>query len=112
MMSDTQGRPLSSLAMFNALVMTVREFKFRRVICLTISQVVVPESALLMNNDSTTVFVEVDQREVFVFTEGWAGQGGLPVGMSGRGLVLMSGGIDSPVAAYRMMRRGLRCSFR
>jgi tRNA uracil 4-sulfurtransferase len=59
----------------------------------------------------TTVFVEVDQREVFVFTQGWAGQGGLPVGMSGRGLVLMSGGIDSPVAAYRMMRRGLRCSF-
>ncbi len=59
----------------------------------------------------TTVFVEVDQREVFVFTQGWAGQGGLPVGMSGRGLVLMSGGIDSPVAAYRMMRRGLRCNF-
>ncbi len=58
-----------------------------------------------------TVFVEVDQREVFVFTEGWQGQGGLPVGMSGRALVLMSGGIDSPVAAYRMMRRGLRCSF-
>jgi thiamine biosynthesis protein ThiI len=58
-----------------------------------------------------TVFVEVDQREVFVFTRGWPGQGGLPVGMSGRALVLMSGGIDSPVAAYRMMRRGLRCSF-
>ena len=31
--------------------------------------------------------------------------------MSGRGLVLLSGGIDSPVAAYRMMRRGLYCSF-
>jgi adenylyl- and sulfurtransferase ThiI len=31
--------------------------------------------------------------------------------MSGRGVVLMSGGIDSPVAAYRMMRRGLRCFF-
>jgi tRNA uracil 4-sulfurtransferase len=58
-----------------------------------------------------TVFVEVDQREVFVFTQGGQGQGGLPVGMSGRALVLMSGGIDSPVAAYRMMRRGLRCSF-
>ena len=58
-----------------------------------------------------TVFVEVDQHEVFVFTQGWSGQGGLPVGMSGRALVLMSGGIDSPVAAYRMMRRGLRCSF-
>jgi tRNA uracil 4-sulfurtransferase len=59
----------------------------------------------------TTVFVEVDQHEVFVFTQGWPGQGGLPVGMSGRALVLMSGGIDSPVAAYRMMRRGLRCNF-
>ena len=64
-----------------------------------------------LRTPDTTVFVEVDQREVFVFTEGWPGQGGLPVGMSGRGLVLMSGGIDSPVAAYRMMRRGLRCYF-
>ncbi|HUZ54074.1 MAG TPA: tRNA uracil 4-sulfurtransferase ThiI [Streptosporangiaceae bacterium] len=58
-----------------------------------------------------TIHVEVDQSEVFVYIDGLAGQGGLPVGMSGRGLVLMSGGIDSPVAAYRMMRRGLYCSF-
>ncbi|MGH3395682.1 MAG: tRNA uracil 4-sulfurtransferase ThiI [Streptosporangiaceae bacterium] len=64
-----------------------------------------------LSHPDTTVHVEVDQREVFVFTGGLAGQGGLPVGMSGRGLVLMSGGIDSPVAAYRMMRRGLRCGF-
>jgi thiamine biosynthesis protein ThiI len=64
-----------------------------------------------LKRPDSTVFVEVDQREVFVYTEGHPGQGGLPVGMSGRGLVLMSGGIDSPVAAYRMMRRGLRCDF-
>jgi len=64
-----------------------------------------------LRNPDLTVFVEVDQREVFVFTEGLPGQGGLPVGMSGRALVLMSGGIDSPVAAYRMMRRGLRCGY-
>ena len=64
-----------------------------------------------LSQPDTTVFVEVDQHEVFVFTEGLPGQGGLPVGMSGRALVLMSGGIDSPVAAYRMMRRGLRCDF-
>ena len=64
-----------------------------------------------LSHPDTTVFVEVDQSEVFVFTEGLPGQGGLPVNMSGRALVLMSGGIDSPVAAYRMMRRGLRCSF-
>ena len=64
-----------------------------------------------LSHPDTTVYVEVDQREVFVFTEGMPGQGGLPVGMSGRALVLMSGGIDSPVAAYRMMRRGLRCGY-
>jgi len=58
-----------------------------------------------------TIYVEVDQSEIFVYTDGLAGQGGLPVGMSGRALVLMSGGIDSPVAAYRMMRRGLHCGY-
>ena len=64
-----------------------------------------------LKHPDTEVFVEVDEDEVFVFTEGLEGQGGLPVGMSGRGVVLMSGGIDSPVAAYRMMRRGMRCFF-
>ena len=64
-----------------------------------------------LKHPDTEVFVEVDAREVFVFTGGEPGQGGLPVGMSGRAVVLMSGGIDSPVAAYRMMRRGLRCVF-
>jgi tRNA uracil 4-sulfurtransferase len=64
-----------------------------------------------LKHPDLTIFVEVDHHEVFVYTDGSAGQGGLPVGMSGRALVLMSGGIDSPVAAYRMMRRGLRCDF-
>jgi len=64
-----------------------------------------------LKKPDTEIFVEVDQREVFVFTGGEPGQGGLPVGMSGRAVALMSGGIDSPVAAYRMMRRGLRCHF-
>src|SRR5262249_29260432 len=49
-----------------------------------------------LKHPDAAVFVEVDQREVFVYTEGYPGQGGLPVGMSGRALVLMSGGIDSP----------------
>jgi thiamine biosynthesis protein ThiI len=64
-----------------------------------------------LRNPEITVSVEVDRDEVFVYTDGSLGQGGLPVGMSGRALVLMSGGIDSPVAAYRMMRRGLRVDF-
>src|SRR5206468_4697244 len=57
------------------------------------------------------LFIEVDRSEIFVFTEKLRGRGGLPVGTSGRALVLLSGGIDSPVAAYRMMKRGLRCDF-
>ncbi|GII26815.1 tRNA uracil 4-sulfurtransferase ThiI [Planotetraspora mira] len=64
-----------------------------------------------LKNPELTVHIEVDRDEVFLFTGGIPGQGGLPVGSSGRGLVLMSGGIDSPVAAYRMMRRGLRVDF-
>jgi len=64
-----------------------------------------------LKHPDIAVFIEVDQREVFVFTDGTPGAGGLPVGMSGRALVMMSGGIDSPVAAYRMMRRGLRVDF-
>ncbi|MFC7330356.1 tRNA uracil 4-sulfurtransferase ThiI [Marinactinospora rubrisoli] len=64
-----------------------------------------------LKHPDNTVFVEVDKDEVFVFTDGIPGQGGLPVGMSGRALVLMSGGIDSPVAAHRMMRRGLKVDF-
>ncbi|WP_119729688.1 tRNA uracil 4-sulfurtransferase ThiI [Thermomonospora amylolytica] len=64
-----------------------------------------------LKNPDHTLSVEVDRDEVFVYTDGLPGQGGLPVGMSGRALVLMSGGIDSPVAAYRMMRRGLRVDY-
>ncbi len=64
-----------------------------------------------LKHPDNTVFIEVDKNETFVFTDGIPGQGGLPVGMSGRALVLMSGGIDSPVAAHRMMRRGLKADF-
>ncbi|HSC02827.1 MAG TPA: tRNA uracil 4-sulfurtransferase ThiI [Solirubrobacteraceae bacterium] len=55
--------------------------------------------------------VEAYEHELFVSVDRLRGAGGLPVGTSGRALVLLSGGIDSPVAAYRMMKRGLRCDF-
>jgi thiamine biosynthesis protein ThiI len=57
------------------------------------------------------LFVEVDHKEMLLSVERLRGAGGLPVGTSGRALVLLSGGLDSPVAAYRMMKRGLRCDF-
>jgi thiamine biosynthesis protein ThiI len=52
------------------------------------------------------VFVDIRQH-AYVFTEKIPGGGGLPVGCTGRGLLLLSGGIDSPVAAYMMAKRGV-----
>ncbi len=51
--------------------------------------------------------VEIREAEAYVFTEAWRGAGGLPVGVSGKGLLLLSGGIDSPVAAYLALKRGV-----
>lgn len=64
-----------------------------------------------LNHPDTEITIEVDWRETFVSVQHLRGQGGLPVGSSGRALALLSGGYDSPVAAYRMMRRGLTCDF-
>jgi thiamine biosynthesis protein ThiI len=55
--------------------------------------------------------IEVDRCEIFLGVERHPGPGGLPVGSSGHALVLLSGGFDSPVAAYRALRRGLQCDF-
>jgi tRNA uracil 4-sulfurtransferase len=64
-----------------------------------------------LSNPDLVVHVEVDSKELLVSADRLRGAGGLPVGSSGRALVLLSGGLDSPVAAYRMMKRGLRCDF-
>lgn len=53
------------------------------------------------------VFIEV-RDQVYVYTDDKKGIRGLPVGVSGHGLLLLSGGIDSPVAGWRMMRRGMK----
>ena len=60
-----------------------------------------------VHNPSVTFFVEVRDR-VFVYSDSEKSPRGLPVGVSGKGLLLLSGGLDSPVAGYRMMRRGMR----
>jgi tRNA uracil 4-sulfurtransferase len=58
-----------------------------------------------------TVTVEILPRDAFFGFNKIAGPGGLPVGASGRVVALISGGLDSPVAAYRMMQRGCRLIF-
>jgi len=55
-----------------------------------------------------TFFVEVDQKSAFLFFNKTPGLGGLPVGTAGKVLILFSGGIDSPVAAWLMAKRGVK----
>lgn len=59
-----------------------------------------------LENPDVIFYVEVFPRGAVVYTEKIPGPGGLPVGTQPRVAVLLSGGIDSPVAAYRMMKRG------
>ena len=60
-----------------------------------------------VKNPDITIYVEVREK-CFVYTDSDKGCRGLPVGTSGKGLLLLSGGLDSPVAGYRMMRRGMK----
>ncbi|MCQ2771451.1 MAG: tRNA 4-thiouridine(8) synthase ThiI [Clostridia bacterium] len=61
-----------------------------------------------VHNPGTTVRVEVRDNNAFVTAGQEFGAGGMPVGSNGTGLLLLSGGIDSPVAGYMMAKRGLR----
>ncbi len=51
--------------------------------------------------------IEIREQEAYLFAERFPGPGGLPVGVTGRGLLLLSGGIDSPVAGYMALKRGI-----
>ena len=64
-----------------------------------------------LKHPDLTCYVDVVDQEVFLYFERLRGQGGLPVSSSGKVVVLISGGIDSPVAAYRVLKRGCRAIF-
>ena len=64
-----------------------------------------------LSRPELTVHVEALTDDAFYFFGKEQGAGGLPVGVSGKVACLLSGGIDSPVAAWRMMRRGCRVVF-
>ncbi|MDO8434797.1 MAG: tRNA uracil 4-sulfurtransferase ThiI [Candidatus Binatus sp.] len=64
-----------------------------------------------LDDAELTISIEIMNDAALVSAGKMPGAGGLPVGISGRGMALLSGGIDSPVAAYRMMKRGLALDF-
>ena len=69
-----------------------------------------PHLEVDVHNPEAIVTVEIRDTHAYIHGESIKGAGGLPVGSSGRALLLLSGGIDSPVAGYRMARRGIHIS--
>lgn len=69
-----------------------------------------PVEALMkvdVHHPDVTIYIELREK-TYVYTDANVGCRGLPVGSSGKGLLLLSGGLDSPVAGYRMLRRGMK----
>ncbi|MDP1629215.1 MAG: tRNA uracil 4-sulfurtransferase ThiI, partial [bacterium] len=64
-----------------------------------------------LGNPDLTIFIEIAERFAFIYFEKIPGPGGLPTRVSGKIISLLSSGIDSPVASYRMMKRGCEVVF-
>ena len=60
-----------------------------------------------VHNPDYKIVVEVHHDGTYIMTDRISGAGGYPVGVGGKAMVLLSGGIDSPVASYMMMKRGV-----
>lgn len=66
----------------------------------------IPHLKVDVHNPDITVQIEI-RREAYVYTRKISGAGGMPVGTNGKATILLSGGIDSPVAGYMIAKRGV-----
>ena len=67
-----------------------------------------PRVKVDVKNPDIIVKVEIRERAAYIYAGHHKGAGGMPVGTNGKGLLLLSGGIDSPVAGYMMAKRGVK----
>lgn len=68
-----------------------------------------PSASVDVHNPKTEIQIDIRENGyTYIFYDHIKGRGGMPVGTAGNGLVLISGGIDSPVAAYKMAKRGMK----
>ena len=70
-----------------------------------------PGATVDLTDPEVTVYVEVRDKRVFFYTDSVAGPSGLPLGVQGRAIVLISGGFDSAVAAWMALRRGIQLDY-
>ena len=61
-----------------------------------------------VHNPDVLINITVREEDTYLFSEDEMGAGGYPLGIGGKSLMMLSGGIDSPVAAYLMMKRGIK----
>lgn len=66
-----------------------------------------PHLTVDVHHPEVTIFIEIREKGAYLHPNQLHGAGGLPVGTSGKAMLLISGGIDSPVAGYMMAKRGL-----
>lgn len=66
-----------------------------------------PDVAVDVHSPDLTVYVEIREKHAYVHAPSVPGAGGLPVGMGGHAVSLLSGGLDSPVSSWMMARRGV-----
>lgn len=67
-----------------------------------------PELSVQMKNPDIDLKVEIRDKAAYMTAEVIKGAGGLPIGAGGKALLMLSGGLDSPVAGYHMLKRGVR----
>ena len=67
----------------------------------------IPNVKAQMKNPDINLQVEIREEAAYISYETFRGAGGLPVGSSGKGMLMLSGGIDSPVAGYLALKRGV-----
>ncbi len=61
-----------------------------------------------VHNPDYTLKLEIREKNTYIYGKEYQGAGGYPVGVAGKGLLMLSGGIDSPVAGYLAMKRGIK----
>ena len=60
-----------------------------------------------VHNPEETLYIELRNKDTYLYLKDIKGMGGFPVGVAGKGLLMLSGGIDSPVAGYLAMKQGI-----
>ncbi len=68
----------------------------------------IPNIKVDVHNPEYLLKIEIRKDYTYIYTKELSGIGGYPVGVQGKGLVMLSGGIDSPVSAYLAMKRGIK----